>query len=222
MGGSDQWGNIVNGVELGRRAAGLALFGVTTPLITTATGAKMGKTAAGAVWLNEDRLSVFDYWQYWRNTADADVGRFLRIFTELPLDEIDRLARLKGAEINEAKKILAFEATRLCHGDDAASEAANAASALFEQVLEEDLEGLPTTEVPKTELASGLLAVDLLQRAGLVASKGEARRLIRGGGARVNNDRIPGDDRIITLDDLKDGALKLSSGKKRHARILAI
>ncbi|MEM7025819.1 MAG: tyrosine--tRNA ligase, partial [Pseudomonadota bacterium] len=155
MGGSDQWGNIVNGVELGRRADGRTLFGLTTPLITTATGAKMGKTAAGAVWLNEDRRSAFDYWQFWRNTADADVGRFLRLFTDLPLDEIARLEALQGAELNEAKVVLATEATRLCRGDAAAKEAAEAASAVFSGAGADDV-GLPTTEVARAEFSAGI------------------------------------------------------------------
>jgi tyrosyl-tRNA synthetase len=221
MGGSDQWGNIVNGVELGRRVEGLTLFGLTTPLITTATGAKMGKSAAGAVWLNGDRLSDFDYWQYWRNTDDADVGRFLKLFTDLPLDEITRLEALQGSEINEAKKVLAFEATRLCRGDAAAEEAAGAASAVFGR-QDDGLEGLPTTEIGEAEIADGLSILDLLQRSGLVMSKGEARRLIRGGGAKINDNRIDSEDLVVNADHLQDGALKLSSGKKRHIRVLAI
>ncbi|MGI9501352.1 MAG: tyrosine--tRNA ligase, partial [Geminicoccaceae bacterium] len=220
MGGSDQWGNIVNGVELGRRVEGRTLFGLTTPLITTATGAKMGKSAAGAVWLNPDRLSDFDYWQYWRNTDDADVGRFLKLFTDLPLDEIARLEALEGAEVNEAKKVLAFEATRLCRGEDAAEAAAGAAIAVFEQDPE-NLDGLPTVEIDSNEFAGGINILDLLQRSGLVMSKGEARRLIRGGGARINDNRIIDEDLVVSADDLRDGALKISSGKKRHIRVLA-
>ncbi len=221
MGGSDQWGNIVNGVELGRRVDGRTLFGLTTPLITTATGAKMGKSASGAVWLNADRLSSFDYWQYWRNTADADVGRFLRLFTELPLDEIARLEALEGAEINDAKKILAQEATKLCRGAAAAEEASEAARAIFERDRD-NLDGLPTTEIKRAEIDRGLDVLDLMQRSGLVASKGEARRLIRGGGARLNDRRISDEDLVVNVDDLRDGILKLSSGKKRHVRIQAV
>ena len=220
MGGSDQWGNIVNGVDLGRRVERRTLFGLTTPLITTASGAKMGKSAGGAVWLNKDRLSDFDYWQYWRNTEDADVGRFLKLFTDLPLDEIARLEALEGSEINEAKKILALEATSLCRGSAAAEEAAGAAGAVFGSDAE-SLEGLPTVEIDNGEFRDGINILDLLQRAGLVMSKGEARRLIRGGGARLNDDRISNEDLMVKADDLQDGALKISSGKKRHIRILA-
>ena len=221
MGGSDQWGNIVNGVELGRRVDRRTLFGLTTPLITTATGAKMGKSADGAVWLNPDRLSDFDYWQYWRNTDDADVGRFLKLFTDMPLDEIARLEALQGSEINEAKKILAFEATALCRGKAAAEEAAKAADAVFGDD-DKTLDGLPTTRIDQSEIAGGLNILDLLQRSGLVMSKGEARRLIRGGGARLNDNRISDEELIVSADDLQDGALKLSSGKKRHIRVLAV
>ena len=221
LGGSDQWGNIVNGVELGRRVEGRTLFGLTTPLITTAGGAKMGKTAAGAVWLNPERLPDFEYWQYWRNTDDADVGRFLKLFTDLPLDEIARLEALEGSEINEAKKILAFEATKLCRGEAAAAEAAKAAAAVFGQDRD-SLEGLPTTEIDKAEIDDGLNILDLLQRSGLVMSKGEARRLIRGGGARLNDNRISDEELIVSADHLRDGSLKLSSGKKRHIKVLAV
>ncbi len=217
MGGSDQWGNIVNGVELGRRIDGRQLFGLTTPLITTASGAKMGKTAAGAVWLNEDRLPPFDYWQYWRNTEDADVGRFLRLFTELPLDEIARLERLEGAEINEAKKILAFEATALRHGRMAAEVAAEAARAQFEDGG--PAAGLPTVTVDAALIAAGWPVIELFQLAGLATSNAEARRLIRGGGARLNDQRI--DDELLVVDKgaLTDGRLKLSAGKKRHVLV---
>ena len=220
MGGSDQWGNIVNGVELARRVDARTLYGLTTPLITTATGAKMGKTAQGAVWLNEERLSAFDYWQFWRNTDDADVGRFLRLFTELPLDEIDRLEALQGAELNEAKKILADEATRLCRGEEAARAAAEAARAIFEQAAG-DASALPTTEVPRAELEQGVSVVELFQRSGLTASRGEARRLIRGGGARLNDARIDDEAMVVTSAQLVDGALKLSAGRKRHALVRA-
>lgn len=178
MGGSDQWGNIVMGAELGRRMAGLDLFGLTTPLLTTASGGKMGKTADGAVWLNKERLSPFHYYQYWRNTEDADVARFLKLFTDLPLAEIAKLEKLAGAEINEAKKILAFETTKLCHGGDAATQAAETARQTFEQGG--SAEGLPTVEVPQAELAAGIAIADLLVRAGLAASKGEASRLVQG------------------------------------------
>ena len=218
MGGSDQWGNIVNGVELGRRIDQRTLFGLTTPLITTASGAKMGKTAEGAVWLNEERVSPYDYWQYWRNTEDADVGRFLRIFTELPEDEVVRLEALQGVEINEAKKRLADEATALCHGAEAAAAAADTARTTFEQGgLGQDL---PTIEVPRGELAEGIAAYDLLRRSGLTASNGEARRLIKGGGARLNDAVIADEARAITLGDLNEQELiKLSAGKKRHALV---
>jgi tyrosyl-tRNA synthetase len=220
MGGSDQWGNIVNGVELARRVDGKTVFGVTTPLITTAAGAKMGKTAAGAVWLNEDRLPAFDYWQFWRNTDDADVGRFLRLFTELPVDEIARLEALAGAELNDAKVTLADEATRLCRGEAAAQAAAEAARAMF--ASGGDSEGLPTTEVARAELAAGVNVADLLNRAGLASSKGEARRLIRGGGARLNDEKI--DDEALMVDSahLQGDQLTLSAGRKRHVRIRAV
>jgi len=211
----------VNGVELGRRVDSRTLFGLTTPLITTAGGAKMGKTAAGAVWLNPERLPDFEYWQYWRNTDDADVGRFLKLFTDLPLDEIAKLEALEGAEINEAKKTLAFEATALCRGKAAAEEAAKAAAAVFEQD-QQSLQGLPTAEIDKAEIEGGLNILDLLQRSGLVMSKGEARRLIRGGGARLNDNRISDEELIVNFNDFQDGALKLSSGKKRHIKVLAV
>jgi tyrosyl-tRNA synthetase len=225
MGGSDQWGNIVNGVELGRRVDGRELFGLTTPLITTASGAKMGKTAQGAVWLNEDRLSSFDYWQYWRNVDDADVGRFLRLFTELPLAEIERLEGLAGAELNDAKKILADEATKLCRGAAAADQAAQATGAIFERKVTDGLafsEALPTVEVTRTELGQGISVVDLFQRSGLVASKGEARRLIRGGGARLNDARVEDEALVVGPDRLVDRALKLSAGRKRHALVRVV
>ena len=217
MGGSDQWGNIVNGVELGRRVDGLDLFGLTTPLMTTSSGAKMGKTAQGAVWLNADRLSAWDYWQFWRNTEDADVGRFLRLFTELPLDEIARLEALEGAGINEAKKVLANEATRLAHGEQAALEAAETAKRTFEQGMAAD--SLPTITLPQAELAAGLPAFALFARAGLAASNGEARRLIKGGGAKVNDETVTEETALIGVANLKDGAIKLTAGKKRHLLI---
>ncbi len=227
MGGSDQWGNIVNGIELGRRLqegredGGTPLIGLTTPLITTASGAKMGKTAAGAVWLNADRLSAYDYWQFWRNTEDADVGRFLRLFTDLPLDEIARLEALTGAGINDAKKVLATEATRLAHGDEAAEAAAETARRTFEQGAA--AEGLPTVELPQAELAAGVPAFRLLCLAGLAASNGEARRLIQGGGGRLNDRRIDTPEHSVGLADLgSDGVIKLSAGKKRHALVRVV
>jgi tyrosyl-tRNA synthetase len=232
LGGSDQWGNIVNGVELGRRAEGRELYGLTTPLITTSSGAKMGKTAAGAVWLNEDRLPAFDYWQYWRNVDDADVGRFLRLFTELPLAEIERLEALQGAELNEAKKVLAFEATKLCRGEAAATAASETARELFEtrvasgalQAGQSIVSGAAEvyTPIPRADFEQGVSVVDLFRRSQLVASNGEARRLIRGGGARVNEERVEDESRIVRMDDLKEGRLLLSAGKKRYAWIRAV
>ena len=220
MGGSDQWGNIVNGVELARRHEGRGLYGLTTPLITTASGAKMGKTAEGAVWLNPERLSAYDYWQFWRNTEDADVGRFLRLFTELPENEVARLEGLEGAEINDAKKILASAATRLCHGDAATREAEATAKKVFE--AGGTGEALPTIEVPAAELTAGIAAYALLARAGLAESNGAARRLIKGGGARLNDQVIRDETRSIGSDDLSaEGVIKLSAGKKRHALVKA-
>lgn len=218
MGGSDQWGNIVAGVELARRIDGRALYGLTTPLIATASGAKMGKSAAGAIWLSPAMLSAYDYWQFWRNTEDADVGRFLRLFTELPLDEIARLEGLQGAEINAAKVVLANEATRLCHG----SEAQAAAEATANQTFAGGGAGedLPTIEIGRSELAGGVPAFDLFRRAGLAESNGEARRLIKGGGARVNNVAIADETRPVTVADLdSSGLIKLSAGRKRHALV---
>ncbi len=218
MGGSDQWGNIVNGVELGRRIDQRNLFGLTTPLITTASGAKMGKTAAGAVWLNADRLSPYEYWQYWRNTEDADVGRFLRLFTVLPLDEVARLEALQGAEINEAKKVLANAATELCHGKEAAETAAKTAQKTFEQG--QHAEDLPSVEVDRAALEAGLPAFDLLQRAGFAKSNGEARRLIKGSGARLNDKVIQDENASVSLADLTgDGVIKVSKGKKNHVLV---
>ncbi|HEY7300822.1 MAG TPA: tyrosine--tRNA ligase [Xanthobacteraceae bacterium] len=220
MGGSDQWGNIVNGIELGRRMFNAQLFALTSPLITTSSGAKMGKTAAGAVWLNEDLLSPYDYWQYWRNTEDGDVGQFLRLFTVLPLDEIARLTALKGEEINEAKKLLATEATALVHGRAAADQAADTARRTFE---EGGLaESLPTIEVPAAELDNGIGVLAAFVKAGLVATNGEARRQIKGGGLRVN-DAVVTDDRVILrpVDLTEGGVIKLSLGKKRHVLLKA-
>lgn len=229
MGGSDQWGNIVNGVELGRRVDGRELFGLTTPLITTASGAKMGKTAQGAVWLNQDRLADFDYWQYWRNVDDADVSRFLRLFTDLPLDEIARLEALEGAELNEAKKILADEATKLCRGEAAAQAAADVARSLFERTRTAGtsldmviFDPAAATTVSRQEIIEGVSLVELLRRSGLVASNGEARRLIRQGGARLNEIKVEDEAMQIGIDHLVDNRLLLSAGRKRHAWVRAV
>ncbi len=221
MGGSDQWGNIVGGIELARRADGRALFGLTTPLLTTASGAKMGKTAAGAVWLNAEQVSPYDYWQYWRDSEDADVGRFLRLFTDLPLDDIAELERLEGAGINEAKIVLANEATRLCHGAEAAASAAETARRTFADGNAGD--DLPTIEVDKSELAVGIPAFEIFRLAGLAASNGEARRLIKGGGGRLNNAVISNETQPITVADAdSNGVIKLSAGKKRHALVRGV
>jgi tyrosyl-tRNA synthetase len=214
MGGSDQWGNIVNGIDLGRRMGTHQLYALTCSLLTTASGAKMGKTAAGAVWLNADLLSPYDYWQYWRNTEDADVGRFLKLFTLLPLDEVARLSALQGQEINEAKKILATEATALIHGRDNAFAASETARQTFEEGSIAD--NLPTVEIPQVELA-GIGVVAAFVRAGLVASNGEARRQIKGGGLRVNDSVVTDEKQTLTSADMtQNGAIKLSMGKKRH------
>jgi tyrosyl-tRNA synthetase len=216
MGGSDQWGNIVSGIELNRRIDGRAVFGLTTPLITTSSGAKMGKTAAGAVWLNAERLSPYDYWQFWRNTEDDDVGRFLRLFTDLPLDEIARLEKLRGVEINEAKKTLANEATALCHGKPAADEAAETARRTFEEGGAG--EALPVTLIRRQTLAVGVPVYFAFVLARLASSNSEARRLIKGGGARVNDLAIADENHKLTMSDLNaKGAIKLSAGRKRHA-----
>ena len=246
IGGSDQWGNIVGGVELGRRSDGRTLFGMTTPLITTASGAKMGKSVGGAVWLNEEKMSPYEYWQFWRNTEDADVGRFLRLFTELPIDEIIRLERLQGSELNEAKKVLATETTILCHGREAAEAAAETAQALFVGSIfqspdvsapssgsrtrrrasaliglrEDWLGSMPHAEVPRDLLSGGIAAFELFTRAGLASSNSEARRLIRGGGARINDIVVETETKAISTADLDpQGMLKLSAGRKRHAFI---
>jgi tyrosyl-tRNA synthetase len=213
MGGSDQWGNILNGVELIRRVDQKPAFGLTTPLLATSSGAKMGKTAQGAVWLNADLLSPYDYWQFWRNTEDGDVGRFLRLYTDLPLDEIARLEALPGAEINEAKKVLANAATTLLHGADEASRAAGAAEAAFVQGAISD--DLPTHEVSAADLAAGIVLAALAADAGLAGSRGEARRLAQGGGLRVNDKADPDASRTLTEADLVDGAIKLAAGKKK-------
>jgi len=217
MGGSDQWGNIVSGADLVRRTDAAQVFGLTTPLITTSSGAKMGKSAKGAVWLNADKVSPYDFWQFWRNTEDADVGRFLRLFTELPLDEIARLESLAGAGINDAKKILAREVTALLHGPAAAAEAEATARATFEQgALSETL---PTHLVSAEALAAGIPVYQLLADSGLATSKSEARRLMKGGGARLNDAPIQDESRLVTAADLLDGAAKLSAGKKHHRLI---
>ena len=215
MGGSDQWGNIVTGIDLGRRMGTPQLYALTSPLLTTASGAKMGKSAAGAVWLNAAMLPVYNYWQYWRNTEDADVGRFLKLFTELPLDEIARLEALSGAEINEAKKILAVEATALVHGREAAEAAAETARKTFEEgVLAEDL---PTIVIPAADLAAGYGILAANVAAGLVASNGEARRQIKSGGVRVNDVQVKDEKLMLTQGDLtSEGVIKLSLGKKKH------
>jgi tyrosyl-tRNA synthetase len=215
MGGSDQWGNIVNGIDLGRRLHNAQFFAITAPLITTSSGAKMGKTASGAVWLNADQVSPYEYWQYWRNTDDGDVARFLKLFTVLPLDEIERLSALKGSDINEAKKILATQATALVHGRDAADEAAATARTTFE-------EGgvgitLPTIEVPRAELKKGVPVLNAFVRAGLAASNGEVRRAIANNAVVVNDKRVTSEKAIIGETDVTaDGVVKLSLGRKRH------
>jgi tyrosyl-tRNA synthetase len=244
MGGSDQWGNIINGVELWRRVSrrfigdlgGQAIgetsigefkeiydpiFALTTPLLTTSSGAKMGKTAQGAVWLNTDMLSPYDYYQYWRNTEDADVGKFLKLFTTLPIDEISKLESLQGQEINEAKKILAFEATKMCHGEKAATEAQETAQKVFEQGSVGD--DLPSIDITKANLENGMSFVDLFVATGLADSKGEVKRLIKGGGAKVNDNSVDDLELVLTTKDLTDeGYIKLSSGKKRHALVKAV
>ena len=218
IGGSDQWGNIINGVELVRRVAHKTVYGLTTPLITTASGTKMGKTAQGAVWLNADMLSPYDYWQFWRNTEDKDVGRFLRLFTTLNLEEIEKL---EGADINEAKKILADKATAFIHGEEATREARATAQKLFEAPgASLDEASLPTVILSGDELAKGVSIIDLLCRLGLTGSKGEARRLIDGGGARVNDASIQDELLMITAVSFESQAvLKLSAGKKRHGLV---
>ena len=216
--GSDQWGNVVSGIDLGRRVASAQLFGLSTPLITTSSGAKMGKSVSGAVWLNADMRSPYDYWQFWRNTEDGDVGRFLKLFTDMPLDEIARLEKLEGNERNEAKKILATEATATVHGRAAADEAAETARRTFEEGA--FAEGLPTFEIPRDKLAEGMLVANLAHMAGLSSSSGEARRLIQGGGLRVNDVAVTDVKASVSLSDLTDDrAIKLSVGKKKHTLI---
>ena len=214
MGGADQWGNIVNGVELSRRVEGAQVFGLTTPLLTMASGKKMGKTEGGAVWLNAGMLSVYDYWQYWRNIEDADAGRFLRLFTELPLEEIARLEKLQGQELNEAKKILANEATAMAHGKEAALGAAETARQAFEEGAM--AAGLPEISIPRAELEPGVAVFDLLRRAGLCASGGEARRLIKNHGVRINDQPVENEQAALTPSDFSGGVVKLSAGKKKH------
>jgi tyrosyl-tRNA synthetase len=220
MGGSDQWGNIVNGIDLGRRMGLHQLFALTTPLLTTSSGAKMGKTAAGAVWLNADMLSAYDYWQYWRNAEDADVGRFLKLFTVLPLAEINRLAALGGSEVNEAKKVLATEATALVHGREVADKAAETARQTFEQG--QTAADLPTVTVDAAEFLAGLGVLTAFVKAGLVPSTGEARRQVQSGGLRVNDQLVSDPKQMLSAADaVYDGAVKLSFGKKKHVLMRA-
>ena len=218
MGGSDQWGNIINGIELGRRFSNRSLYGLTSPLITTSSGAKMGKTASGAVWLNSERFSPYDYWQFWRNTEDGDVGNFLKLFTTLPMKEIKKLEVLQGAEINEAKKILATQATQLLHGLKAANAAAQTAHETFE--LDTSTVSLPTIDISLKDLSSGILVYTLLTTSGLTQSNSESRRLIKGGGCRINDDSIKDEMTMIRNKNLdNNGLIKLSAGKKRHVLI---
>ena len=215
MGGSDQWGNIVTGIDLTRRVDAQEIFGLTSPLITTASGAKMGKTASGAIWLNEERLPAYDFWQFWRNTEDADVVRFLKLFTEVPLDEIARLQALEGAEINQAKIILANEVTRLCHGPEASAQAYLTAEQSFAEGKMAD--GLPTLPITAEEVGH-LMLIDAFVKIGIAKSKGEVRRLIRGGGARLNNEAFTDEERVLCADDFdKDGRAQIAAGKKRRA-----
>jgi tyrosyl-tRNA synthetase len=212
MGGSDQWGNIINGVDLGHKAAQTQLFALTAPLLTTASGEKMGKTVNGAVWLSADMLSPYDYYQFWRNVDDADVSTLLRRFTILPMDEIRKLEALKGQDINEAKKILAFEATKLCHGEAAANDAQATAQKVFEQ-------GGVGDDLPQFPGTPGTSFVDLFVQSGLAPSKGEARRLIEGGGAKKNDQKIETVTEVSAASDFSEGFIKLSAGKKKHALI---
>ena len=220
MGGSDQWGNIINGVELVRRVDQNSIFGLTTPLVTTASGEKMGKSASGAIWRNSDRLSPYEFWQFWRNTEDGDVGRFLRLFTEIPLDEITKLEMLRGSELNEAKKVLASEATKLCHGLSASESAAGTAQKIFEEgLIGADL---PTILIDTKQLEKGIWIIEALKQAEFIKSNGEGRRLINNGGAKLNDIAVVDPDRKILISDANpDGVIKLSSGKKRHALLKA-
>jgi len=221
MGGSDQWGNIINGIDLGRRVTGAQLFALTSPLITTASGAKMGKTAAGAVWLDANLVSPYDYWQFWRNTEDGDVARFLKLFTEMPLPEIGKLAALKGAEVNEAKKILATEATAMVHGREAAEQAEATARTTFEEGAL--AENLPSIEAKKSELESGIGILNASVQAGFVSSTSEARRQIKAGGIKVNDVTVTDEKLTLTPKDLtSEGVIKLSLGKKKHVLLRAI
>ncbi|SEB37130.1 tyrosine--tRNA ligase [Nitratireductor aquibiodomus] len=215
MGGSDQWGNIVNGIDLGHRMGTPQLYALTSPLLTTSSGAKMGKSADGAVWLNPDMLGAYDFWQYWRNTEDADVERFLKLYTTMPLDEVARLAALQGAELNEAKKVLATEVTAMLHGRDAADEAAETARKTFEEGAL--AQTLPTIEVERSALEEGVGVLSLFVTAGLAASNGEARRHVKGGAVRLNDQPVSDDRQAVTLDNLtEEGVVKLSLGKKKH------
>jgi tyrosyl-tRNA synthetase len=219
MGGSDQWGNIINGIDLGRRMGTPQLYALTCPLITTSSGAKMGKTAQGAVWLNADQLSPYEYWQFWRNTEDGDVGRFLRLFTELPMDEIGRLEALRGAEINDAKKVLATAATALLHGSVAAADASETARRTFEEGRSG--EALPSIDVPRRELEQGLGLPALFVRAGLAGSNGEVRRAVANNAVRINDNPVTDPQRTVTIADVNaDGNVKLSLGRKKHALVL--
>jgi tyrosyl-tRNA synthetase len=218
LGGSDQWGNIVNGIDLARRLGQEELFGLTSPLITTSSGAKMGKTANGAVWLNADMLSPYDYWQFWRNTEDADVIRFLKMFTELPMQQIEDLAKLEGKDINQAKIILADEATSLCHGREAAESARETAQKTFAEHAAGD--DLPTYEISSSVLADGMPAFKFFAEIGICESGGAARRLIQGGGARINNEKVEDPAEIITSDTFAAGEVKFSAGKKKHMLVL--
>lgn len=219
LGASDQWGNILNGVELTRRVSAKEAFGFTCPLLTKSDGSKMGKSASGAIWLNEEMLPVYDFYQYLRNTDDKDVGKLLRLLTALPMDEIARLEKLKGNDINEAKKILAFEVTKMCHGEANATAAAETARKTFEEGA--SAEGLPTITLSRSALAAGIPAFTLFKDAGLAASGGEARRLIAGGGARINDNKIENDQEMITVSHLDgNGTMKLSAGKKKHALVI--
>ena len=215
MGGSDQWGNIINGIDLGHRMGTPQLYAITSPLLTTSSGAKMGKSASGAVWLNADLLSVYDFWQYWRNTEDADVNRFLKLYTTLPMDEIGRLESLGGSEINEVKKILATEVTAILHGRAAAEEAAETARKTFEEGAL--AENLPSIEIASGELKAGIGILSLFVTAGLAGSNGEARRHIKGGAVRINDSQVSDERRVLSDADLtQDGVIKLSLGKKKH------
>ncbi|RWX75454.1 tyrosine--tRNA ligase [Neorhizobium lilium] len=215
MGGSDQWGNIVNGIDLGHRMGTPQLYALTSPLLTTSSGAKMGKSANGAVWLNPDMLSAYDFWQYWRNTEDADVGRFLKLYTTLPMDEIGRLSALGGSELNEVKKILATEVTAILHGRAAAEEAAETARQTFEEGAIAD--NLPSVEIPGAELQAGLGLLTLLVRAGLAGSNGEARRHVQGGAVRINDQPVTDERKTIGADAVTEaGVIKISLGKKKH------